>query len=687
MSKMADIDSLINKRTSIRGRLNKFKNYLAQVGPIVEESQFNELQLRIQKVTELFQNYDLLQDKIDELCPDTIDDEIDERDATESQFTQLLSKAKTIISQYSQTNIQASSTQNVSHRPHEVSFKLPTIVISKFNGNYSDWLEFRDTYKSLIHNNSQLLPIHKFHYLNSYLTGEAARLLTNLEVSSETYSEAWDLLCARFDNKRHLINNHLNALFNLESMSRENDKSLRSLIDNVNKDLRALSSLGEPTEKWDTIIIHMVCMKLDHTTKRAWEEVRNTFEDMPKLSQLTKFLQDRAGILETCNNKTNATSTQQTPSKNVHAYKTLTCTTNYNVTPVNTTTQHKSQYACTYCNQDHIIYNCPVFLAKSPEQRQEEAFKLRLCGNCLKRGHNVRECRSSSCRQCRKRHNTLLHFPSQPAANIAVQTAVIKADDTPVVANFASSQPAIQVLLSTAVIEVVNPETNERQRARCLLDSGSQATFISKALKKRLGLKTIATKSVPIMGMSDTPCGYISERSVVRLESTIGKFNVTQACAILPQLIGNIPHKNIKLEYLKIPSNIQLADPTFNSSNTIDIIIGADLFWQIIGNEQKSLGPNLPVIRNSQLGWLISGPIYSNTDSKQVDCHLLSTSKTKNISRNNLHYKPYRCWELEERKKPLLSDSKTASTSHRKQTYKRLRFYQQYNSTMIQPCR
>ncbi|XP_045541631.1 uncharacterized protein LOC123723122 [Papilio machaon] len=661
---MADIDSLINKRASIRGRLTKFSNYLAQVGTIVEESQFNELQLKTQKINELCQNYDLLQDKIDELCPETIDEEIDQRDATESQFTQLLAKAKTLLKQYADNNVQASSTQSDSRRSHEASFKLPTIVISKFDGNYSDWLEFRDTYKSLIHNNPQLLPIHKFHYLNSYLTGEAARLLTNLEVSSQTYNEAWDLLCERFNNKRHLIHNHLNALFNLESISRENDKSIRSLVDNVNKDLRALSSLGEPTDKWDTIIIHMVSMKLDHNTKRAWEELRNTFEDMPKLSQFTKFLQERASILETCNKRTNTTNMQQVSSKNVHAYRSLTCTTNSSVTPAHIKTQYKPQSTCTYCSKDHIVYNCPAFLAKTPEQRQAEVIKLHLCINCLKRGHNVKECRSSSCRQCRKRHHTLLHFSSQPAANVSVQTAVATAEDNPIIANIASSQPEIQVLLSTAVIEVVNPETNKKQKARCLLDSGSQATFITKSLKERLGLNVIPTKAVPIMGMSNTPRGFISERSVVRLQSTTGRFNVTQACAVIPELTENIPHRLINIKHFNIPANILLADPSFNTSSPVEIIIGADLFWQIIGSEERSLGPKLPMLRNSQLGWLITGPLYIDNELQRVDCHLV-TNNTNDNSGDTLNYKLSRFWELEELpKRPLLSDSEKMCEAH-----------------------
>lgn len=43
--------------------------------------------------------------------------------------------------------------------------KLSTIELSIFNGNYNLWIKFRDTFKSLIHNNDALTNIENFHYL------------------------------------------------------------------------------------------------------------------------------------------------------------------------------------------------------------------------------------------------------------------------------------------------------------------------------------------------------------------------------------------------------------------------------------------------------------------------------------------------------------------------------------------
>lgn len=40
-----------------------------------------------------------------------------------------------------------------------------------------------------------------------------------------------------------------------------------------------------------------------------------------------------------------------------------------------------------------------------------------------------------------------------------------------------------------------------------------------------------------------------------------------------------MPSRKIHLSGANIPSNINLADPTFYEPSEVDILIGADLFW------------------------------------------------------------------------------------------------------------
>ena len=88
------------------------------------------------------------------------------------------------------------------HTERDIQIRLPKIELPTFSGSYEEWCTFNDTFLSLIHNNSQLSNIQKFHYLKSALKGNAASVIHSFEITSKNYKESWDLLKSRFDNKR-----------------------------------------------------------------------------------------------------------------------------------------------------------------------------------------------------------------------------------------------------------------------------------------------------------------------------------------------------------------------------------------------------------------------------------------------------------------------------------------------------
>lgn len=75
-------------------------------------------------------------------------------------------------------------------------------------------------------------------------------------------------------------------------------------------------------------------------------------------------------------------------------------------------TSHVStnKMSCVLCNKEHLIYNCESFLKMSVNNRIAETKRLKLCLNCLKRGHVAKTCRGLKCKKCNKTHNTMLHI-------------------------------------------------------------------------------------------------------------------------------------------------------------------------------------------------------------------------------------------------------------------------------------
>ncbi|XP_045506828.1 uncharacterized protein LOC123703003 [Colias croceus] len=384
--------SYVNTRSSIKGRLTKFKNYINNLfnSDHISSQEMDELALRLDRFRALFTQFDDVQTRIEIENPTSMEAEIDARDEIEQDFISLIASAQKLLDKNNceLASVKSENQAHCGHQSNEINFRLPLINIGNFDGSYFKWLEFRDTFESLIHNNERIKSIHKFHYLNSYLEGEAAQVISNLEVTDCNYIVAWRLLCERYNNKRQLIFNHLNSLFNLQPIGRESAKSLRYLVDHVSKNLRALNTLGQPTDHWDTLIIHMVSAKLDNNTNLKWEEFKNTsFNDdkMPSLFDFNKFLKGRADVLESVQrNKldksfNNNNSKQEPFVSHKRSDKPVNMKTfTISAAPVASSFPSAS---CVFCNGGHRIYDCSSFRSLSVEDRIAGAARLKLCLN------------------------------------------------------------------------------------------------------------------------------------------------------------------------------------------------------------------------------------------------------------------------------------------------------------------
>src|SRR5436190_1221172 len=89
--------------------------------------------------------------------------------------------------------------------------------------------------------------------------------------------------------------------------------------------------------------------------------------------------------------------------------------------------------------------------------------------------------------------------------------------------------------------------------------------------------------------------------------------------------------------------NFVLADPTFDTTSPIHMLLGADVFSKYVKSETLSLGDNMPLAINTCFGFILVGssPIMQNTFSNDLTT-LLSTNDLE------LHESLQRFWELDE---------------------------------------
>ena len=95
------------------------------------------------------------------------------------------------------------------------------------------------------------------------MTGEALKVAQGLKLSESNYSAAIVMLHERYGDKQVLISTHMNKLLNLSNNGNLNDlKYLRQLYNNIDIQVRSLTSLGIDPDSYGPMLIPVVMSKL-----------------------------------------------------------------------------------------------------------------------------------------------------------------------------------------------------------------------------------------------------------------------------------------------------------------------------------------------------------------------------------------------------------------------------------------
>lgn len=98
---------------------------------------------------------------------------------------------------------------------------LPQIKLPPFDGNYSEWENFRDRFTALIIKNKSLSDFARMHYLASSLKGRALDTISSIAITADNLPIAWSALVTRFENKKRLLTSHFSTLLGLSVINKE----------------------------------------------------------------------------------------------------------------------------------------------------------------------------------------------------------------------------------------------------------------------------------------------------------------------------------------------------------------------------------------------------------------------------------------------------------------------------------
>lgn len=76
--------------------------------------------------------------------------------------------------------------------------KLSPIELPKFSGDWKEWTSFIDSFNVYFHNNKDMAPVHKLHFLKACLEGQASDIIKSIPTTNENYEQAFNHILERY---------------------------------------------------------------------------------------------------------------------------------------------------------------------------------------------------------------------------------------------------------------------------------------------------------------------------------------------------------------------------------------------------------------------------------------------------------------------------------------------------------
>ncbi|XP_055590366.1 uncharacterized protein LOC129742489 [Uranotaenia lowii] len=644
--------ALSHQRGAVKGKLTRIKNSLRYAG---EDAlpEVHLLQTYLKTIEATYEEFNSFQNRIYALAPDNMEDQ----EAKYIEFEDLYNEVRCQVcrlldlhakqEEQKQVIVPTTSSEPVS-LPAPITRMQPSPFLNTplptFDGKPENWFKFKAIFTDIIRRFPGESDATKLYHLDKCLVGEAAGTIDQQTINDSNFGAAWQFLIDRFEDRRKIIDIHVNGLLNLKPMTWENGKQLRDLLDECKRHVEALRFHEfELSGASDIIVVNII---------------------VPDLTWIP-FLTARSQVLERVEPSTLKKKTPTTHPPRLPPLKASSLAASV-------------EYQCNFCDGSHANHLCPEFLKLDPNARSEKAKQVRLCFNCLRKGHVLARCSSTkSCNVCKRRHHTTLHANPTTAINENVSQPTFTPTMQPV--HPSTSQhpinkhnPVISAscvlyqqksLLCTAVVNVLDGASNLHP-CRVLLDCGSQVNILTEKVATLIRAKRnpVNVKVIGVDGAETNVTSMVHVTVKALQEDYTSKFE----CLVMKRITGIVPATYIDVSTWPVPTDLQLADPHYNCPQKVDMLIGISHFFGLLKSGKIKLAEHLPYLQQTVFGWVVGGLVDTATwNYKLVHCNAA-------VQESKLDGLVQRFWEQEEiLPARLVSSEETACEAIYNQTHTR----------------
>ena len=265
------------------------------------------------------------------------------------------------------------------------------------------------------------------------------------------------------------------------------------------------------------------------------------------------------------------------------------------------------------------IYSASCEKVVFVEAQKKDLGESRRCLNCLRKGHNVRDCANTkTCRHCQGKHHQSICSQNQKVDCLKPTEKEEQKVKTKEPTMIATRICKGTVLLQTARVNATNGARSTP--VHVLFDTGSQRSYITNATQEKLRLLRIKNETLYLNTFGDNKCKrQTCEVYKFNLVSKTGSEPMEITAITFPVICSPLNSKlNTSHAHLKDLEHADYDDDD-DKGDTIDILIGADLYWDVTTGDVVK-GESGPTAVSSKLGWLV---IWSSTNVSRIrgsDC-------------------------------------------------------------------
>ena len=166
-----------------------------------------------------------------------------------------------------------------------------------------------------------------------------------------------------------------------------------------------------------------------------------------------------------------------------------------------------------------------------------------------------------------------------------------------------------------------------------VVDPCSQSSFIKESLVQLLRLPKIPV-NISVGGISGGTANTVKAQISVNVAPWFTSEQSWQVTAlVLQRLTDYLPPRQCVPANLTLLSGLQLADPNYQSSEPVDMILGLDLYTHIILSGLKRNDTSQWIAQQTSIGWILSGKL-SEVPEKNSTSHSIITNEDLLITLN-----------------------------------------------------